>query len=275
MTQPLPMSNLNGSVDVTRADLSITSRPIAGLRVRGAVSYDESKNDSKQADFDSAVYTDVFPLTGSVTNPVYGFERFRVFGSADYDVYKDVSVGLGGEYKELKRTGTKQEVSKENFTDGWGRVEYRPSGLSRHRAARRRAGAQARRLQRRRGAAGRPEPADAQVQHGVPVADLRRTGRQSRRADPPGDLERQLVLRGDSYTKSQIGLRSGLTNRYALDLNWAINEKFSAYLNGGQEQINSQAGGQQHDSSAGTGRASSTTPSTWSGPASPRSSPTT
>jgi MtrB/PioB family decaheme-associated outer membrane protein len=243
VTQPLPMSNLNGSVDVTRADLSITSRPIAGLRVRGAVTYDESKNKSKQAGFDSIVYTDVFPLAGTVTNPIYGFERFRVFGSADYDVYKDVAVGLGGEYKELKRTGTKQEVSRENLTDGWGRVEYRPSGYL---GIVLRGGAQERKPD------GYNE--DVALQDGqnplmrkYNMAYLWRTYGEliANLAIPtlPVTLSASSFYAGDSYTKSQIGLRSGLTNRYALDLNWAINEKYSAYLNGGHEQINSKQAG--------------------------------
>ena len=63
-------------MDVTRADLTVTSRPWSSLRLRGSVTYDESKDDSKQAAFDSIVYTDIFPLVGATTNPVYGFERY-------------------------------------------------------------------------------------------------------------------------------------------------------------------------------------------------------
>jgi MtrB/PioB family decaheme-associated outer membrane protein len=248
-TQPLPISNLNGSVDVTRADLTLTSRPLAGLRVRGSVTYDESQDNSKQAAFDSQVYTDVLPLTGAPTNPVYGFDRFRVFGSADYDLFKDVTAGLGGEYRELKRTGTKQEVSKENFTDGWGRIEYRPSGYL---GIVLRGGAQQR----------KPDGYDQAVAlqdgqnplmrkynmayvsrgYGELVANLAV-------ADLPVTLSASAFYAGDHYSKSDLGLRSGLTNRYALDLNWVISEKYSAYINGGQEQINSRQAGSSSFSS--------------------------
>ena len=60
-TQPLPMSSLDGDVDVTRADLTVTSRPWSSLRLRGSVTYDERDNGSKQADFNSIVYADSFP----------------------------------------------------------------------------------------------------------------------------------------------------------------------------------------------------------------------
>ena len=122
------MANLDGDVGVTRADMTVTSRPLAKLRLRGSVTYDERDNDSRQAAFDSMVYTDAYPMTGDPVNPVYGFERFRVLGSADYAIFDQLSAGIGGEYRELKRTGTEQEVSQENLLDGWGRIEYRPSG---------------------------------------------------------------------------------------------------------------------------------------------------
>jgi predicted porin len=37
----------------------------------------------------------------------------------------------------------------------------------------------------------------------------------------------------DGYDKSQIGLTSGLYQRFALDLNWTVNDKVTAYVNGG------------------------------------------
>jgi MtrB/PioB family decaheme-associated outer membrane protein len=248
-TQPLPMSNLHGSVDVTRADLTVTSRPLSGLRVRGSVTYDESQDNSKQAAFDSQVYTDVFPLTGAPTNPVYGFDRFRVFGSADYDVYKDVTVGLGGEYKELKRTGTKQEVTNETFTDGWGRIQYRPSGYL---GIVLRGGAQERKPDGYNETVAQQDGQNPLMRkynmaylsrgYGELVANLAV-------ANLPVTLSASAFYGADSYAKSQIGLRSGLTNRYTVDLNWVINEKFSAYVNGGQEQINSKMAGSSDYSS--------------------------
>jgi MtrB/PioB family decaheme-associated outer membrane protein len=243
VTQPLPMSNLHGDVNVTRADLTVTSRPLDRLRLRGSVAYDERKDDSKKAAFDSVVYTDVFPLYGDFTNPVYGFDRFRVFGSADYDLAHDLNVGLGGEYRELKRTGTKQEVSKENFNDGWGRVEYRPSGYL---GIVIKAGAQKRNPD---GYDQSVAEADGQnpLMRKYYMADLYRGYGELITNVAVGDLP--LTLSGnvyyadDSYDKSQIGLTSGITLRYGADVNWAINDKMSAYVNGGQERISSKQSG--------------------------------
>ncbi len=243
-TQPLPMSNLNGDVDVTRADLTVTSRPWRSLRLRGSVTYDERDNNSKQAAFDSIVYADSFLTYGDTTNPVYGFERFRVLGSADYDVYDKLQLGVGGEYRELKRTGTEQEVSKEHLSDGWGRVEYRPSGYLGFVL---------------RGGAMEREPSNG---YDTTVAEQYGQNPLMRKynmaylyrsygefvsnvalGDLPLTLSASATYADDSYTKSQVGLRSGIDRRYGIDVNWAINDKLSAYVNGGQDKIDSRQWG--------------------------------
>ena len=243
-TQPLPMSNLDGDVGVTRADLTVTSRPWRSLRLRGSVTYDERDNSSKQAAFDSIVYADSFLTYGDTTNPLYGFERFRILGSADYDVYDKVQLGLGGEYRELKRTGTEQEVAEEHLSDGWGRVEYRPSGYLGFVL---------------RGGAMEREPSggyDTAVAEDYGQNPLLRKYNMAylyrsygefvsnvALGDLPLTLSASASYADDSYTKSQIGLRSGIDRRYGIDVNWAINEKLSAYVNGGQDKIDSRQRG--------------------------------
>jgi opacity protein-like surface antigen len=61
--------------------------------------------------------------------------------------------------------------------------------------------------------------------------------------DLPLTLSASASYADDSYTKSQIGLRSGIDRRYGLDLNWAVNDKLTAYLNGGQDKIDSKQWG--------------------------------
>ena len=238
-TQPLPLSNLHGDVDVTRADLTVTSRPWSSLRLRGSVTYDERDNGSKQADFNSIVYADSFLTYGDTTNPVYGFERFRVFGSADYELLQTLDLGVGGEYRQLKRTGTEQEVSQEDFTDGWGRITYRPSGYV---GIVLRGGAQER----------DPDEYDVAVAEEYGQNPLMRKYNMAYLFRNYAELVANVGLwtlpvtlgasafyADDDYTKSQIGLRSGSTQRYGIDLNWAINEKLSAYVTGGQDKIDS------------------------------------
>jgi MtrB/PioB family decaheme-associated outer membrane protein len=239
VTQPLPISNLHGDVDVTRADLTVTSRPWSSLRLRGSVTYDERDNNSKQAAFDSIVYADSFLTYGDTTNPSYGFERFRVFGSADYELLETVDVGIGGEYRQLKRTGTEQEVSQEDLTDGWGRITYRPSGYVGFVL---RGGA----LERE------PDKYDVAVAEEYGQNPLMRKYNMAYLFRNYAELVANVGLwtlpvtlgasayyADDDYTKSQIGLRSGSTTRYGIDLNWAINEKLSAYVTGGQDKIDS------------------------------------
>jgi MtrB/PioB family decaheme-associated outer membrane protein len=236
VTAPLPMGNLNGDVDVTRLDLTVTSRPMDKLRLRGSLTYDENKDNSKQAAFDSIVYTDMIPLLGSETNPRYGFERFRALGSADWQLTSQWTIGAGGEYRELKRTGTTQEVKKDELLDGWGKVSYRPSGYL---GVALRAGAQET----------QPDKYNTTVGTDNGQNPYMRLYNMAYRFRQYGELTANLALGAlpltlsgtayyadDGYTKSQIGLTSGLYERYALDLNWVINDKFTAYVNGGWDR---------------------------------------
>lgn len=233
VTSPLPMGNLDGDVDVTRLDLTVTSRPLDPLRLRGSLTYDERKDSSKQAAFDSVVYTDMLPVAGTEVNPLYGFERFRALGSADWALMDEVSIGAGGEYRELKRTGTPQEVKTDTLLDGWGRVQYRPNGYL---GVVLRAGAQET----------DPDKYDLNVAADNGQNPYMRLYNMAYRFRQYGELVANvslgslpLTLSGtayyadDGYDKSQIGLTSGLYQRYALDLNWAVNDKVTAYLNGG------------------------------------------
>ena len=211
-TQPLPMSNLDGYVDVTRADLTVTSRPWSSLRLRGSVTYDESKDDSKQAAFDSIVYTDIFPLAGARPTRSTVSSALRAVGSADYDVFKDRDASASAaNTSELKRTGTKQEISKENSTDGWGRIEYRPSGylgiVLRGGAQERKPGQVRPDAWRRRMARTRSCASTTWRTCGAPTASSSPT---SRWRDLPVTLSASAFYADDSYTQSQIGLRSGL-----------------------------------------------------------------
>ncbi|MFO1408149.1 MAG: MtrB/PioB family decaheme-associated outer membrane protein [Steroidobacteraceae bacterium] len=232
-TNPLPMGNLNGDVDVTRFDLTLASRPMDPLRLRGSLTYDERKDSSKQAAFDSVVYTDMLPVAGTEVNPLYGFERFRALGSADWVLMDDVTIGAGGEYREIKRTGTPQEVKRDTLLDGWGRVEYRPSGYL---GLVLRAGAQET----------NPDKYNLDVAADNGQNPYMRLYNMAYRFRQYGELVANLALGSlpltlsgtayyadDGYDKSQVGLISGLYQRFALDLNWTVNDKVTAYVNGG------------------------------------------
>ncbi len=242
-TDALPVSNLDGDMTVMRAGLTITSRPLDRLRLRGAVTYDERENDSKQAVFTSVIHTDAFPVADDRTNPVYGYDRTRVLGSADYEVYDALTLGLGGEYRDTGRTGTAREVSSEQVLDGWGRLQYRPNGYLGFVV---RGGAEER----------DPDKYDTDVGDAYGQNPLMRKYYMAYRYRSYGEflanatfgklplaLSASAFYADDDYTQSELGLISGLDRRYALDLTWTVNEKVTAYVSAGQEKIDSDTRG--------------------------------
>lgn len=243
LTDALPMSSLGGKVKVNRADFTISSRPIDRLRLRGALAWDERKNDSKQADFTSIVHTDLFLLAEDRVNPTYGYERLRLRGTADFDVFKSLTVGAGGEYRTLDRKGTVLEVKSEKTTDGWGRVQYRPNGFL---GIVLKGGAELR----------EPEKYDTAVAADYDQNPLLRRYSMAYRYRSYGDMVANLALGtlpltlsanafygDDRYLRSDLGLTSGRDLRYGLDLTWAVNEKISTYVTAGRDKVASKQRG--------------------------------
>ena len=242
VTDPLPASNLDGEMSVTRADVTLTSKPIDRLRLRGSVTYDERDNDTKQLAYTSIVHTDLFPVLEDRVNPVYGFERLRVFGSADFEVYDTLSIGAGGEYRTLDRTGTAQEVQSEELLDGWGKVQYRPSGYLG--------------FVLKGGAMERtPDEYDAAAA-GSGQNPLMRKYNQAYLYRSYGEalanvsfgslpvtLGASAFYGDDSYNLSYIGATAGLDRRYGVDLTWTMNDKLSTYVSAGEEKIDAKRQG--------------------------------
>ena len=239
----LPFANLNGDMSVTRADLTVSARPMDRLRLRGSAAYDERKNDSRQGDFTSIVHTDLFPLAEDRVNAVYGYERTRLNGSADFDVYDDLAIGVGGEYRNTDRTGSALEVSSEQVLDGWGRVQFRPSGYLGIVA---KGGVEER----------DPDKYDVNVAAGFGQNPLMRKYNMAYRYRSYGELLANVAVGSlplslgasvhygdDSYLQSDLGLDSGLDRRYGVDLNWTVNEKIAAYATLGREKIDSTSRG--------------------------------
>lgn len=242
-TDPLPTTNLDGDVSVMRADLSISTRPLERLKLRGTVAWDERDNDSRTTAFTSIVHTDLFPVGEERVNPAYGFERLRMFGSADFDVYDDLAVGVGGELRTLDRTGTRQEVRSEDLTDGWVRAQYRPSGYLG--------------IVLKGGIEERdPDRYDAELGESLGQNSLMRKYNMAYRYRAYsealanvalGSLPLSLGFSGyyadDEYTQSELGLKQGLDRRYGVDLSWTVNDKVTAYATLGREKISADTAG--------------------------------
>ena len=239
-TDALPFTNLDGDVSVTRADVTVSSRPADRLSLRGALTYDERDNDSRQGSFTSIVHTDLFPVSDDRTNPVYGFERARAYGTADFDVYDDLTVGVGGEWRKVDRTGTRQEVMSEELLDGYGRAQFRPSGWLGFVV---------------KGGVEERDPDNYDAEFGLAEYGqnpLMRKYNQAYRYRAYGELLADVAVGAlplslgmsayygdDSYLQSDIGLDSGLDRRFGVDLSWTVNEKISAYASATREKIDS------------------------------------
>lgn len=243
-TDALPARNLDGEMDVTRADLTVTSRPIDRLRLRGSVAYDERDNGTKQLAYTSIVHTDLFPVLDDRVNPVYGFERLRLFGSADFRVYDDLTIGAGGEFRTLDRTGTAQEVKSEELADGWGSVKYSPTGFF---GIVLKGGAMERTPDKyEENAAGSGQnplmrkynQAYLYRSYGEGIVNLAF-------GSLPITLGASAFYGDDSYTLSTIGATTGLDRRYGVDLTWAMTDKLSLYASAGEEKIDAKRQGSQ------------------------------
>jgi MtrB/PioB family decaheme-associated outer membrane protein len=239
----LPFGDLDGDISVTRADLAVSARPLDRLRLRGSAAYDERDNDSRQGTFTSIVHTDLFPIVDDRVNAIYGYERTRLNGSADFDVYDDLAIGVGGEWRNTDRTGSAVEVSGEEVLDGWGRVQFRPSGYLGIVA---KGGVEER----------DPDRYDVNVAAGFGQNPLMRKFNQAYRYRSYGELLTNVAVGSlplslgasvfygdDSYLQSDLGLDSGLDRRYGVDLNWTVNEKIAAYATLGREKIDSRTRG--------------------------------
>jgi len=239
----LPLNNLDGDISVTRADLTVSVRPLDRLRLRGAASYDERDNDSRQAAFTSIVHTDLFPIGADRVNAIYGYERTRLNGTADFDVYDDLTVGVGGEWRTLDRTGSAVEVSSEEVLDGYGRAQFRPSGYLGFVV---KGGVEER----------DPDNYDLGVAAQLGQNPLMRKFNQAYRYRTYGELLANVAVGSlplsfgasvhygdDSYMQSDLGLISGLDRRYGVDVNWTVNEKIAAYATLGREKIDSKSKG--------------------------------
>jgi hypothetical protein len=261
-------------MSVMRADLTVSARPIDRLRLRGSVAWDERDNETRQRAFTSIVHTDLFPVLDDRVNPVYGFERLRLAGSADYKIYDELSIGVGGEYRETDRKGSPQEVSSESQLDGWGVVQYRPFGYLG--------------FVLKGGAKERdPDRYDAGVAAANGQNPLMRKYNMAYLYRSYGEMLLDVSLGtlpltlgasafygDDSYNFSALGVGSGLDRRYGVDLTGPSTRRCRCSSTAGRRRSTC-ARGAAACSGTRTGSAPSRTTSAPTAPASARSSPTT
>lgn len=239
----LPFSNLDGQVDTTHADFSVTSGfpGLDKLKLKAWVRYDERDNGGKRGEFTTPVLGDSF-VVPAIENPRYSFERTRLHASAEYEVLEGLELAVGGDLSDLERTQV--AVTSEEESDGWGRVHWRPAASLLD--LRLTAGAQRR----------DPDKYDTTLPDGQNplMRKYNMAYRYRNYVDLYGSLsfvETPLSIgiggfyADDSYSRSEIGLQSARDTRISGDLSYAFNENNSAYLHAGYETIDARQRGSQ------------------------------
>ena len=243
----LPFSNLDGQVDTTHADFSVTSGVpgLDKLKLKAWVRYDERDNGSRRGVFTTPVVGDYF-VVPAIENPRYSFERTRLHASAEYQLFDALGLAVGGDYVDTERTEV--AVRSEEESGGWGRIHWRPAGgLVDLRIT---GGAERR----------DPDKYDTTLPDGQnPLMRKYNMAYRYRSyvdlfggfsfGETPLSLGISGLYADDSYSRSEIGLQSARTSRISGDLGYAFNEKNSAYLHAGYETIDARQRGSEMYSS--------------------------
>jgi len=115
--------SLDGDVRLSHYALSLASRPLPKLSLRGNATYD-GRNDQTTPLAIAYVVTDTYP-GGSALTPRYGEDRVRLDGSADYALLRWLRVGIGGEFLEV-RYSPGQAFTHTQDVESWGRLAITP-----------------------------------------------------------------------------------------------------------------------------------------------------
>jgi len=121
-TVPTPGS-LDGDVHLSHYAVSIASRPLPRLSVRGSAAYD-GRDDGTSPLAIAYVVTDTFP-GGTVLTPRYSEDRVRLDGGADYELARWVRLGVGGELSE-QHYSPGQVLTWSQDAESWGRATLIP-----------------------------------------------------------------------------------------------------------------------------------------------------
>ena len=236
VTQPLPRDSLGGEVDTTNVVLTVNSRPLPKLRLRGSYRFDERDNNTPVEAY-SRVIADSFLSGEREFNAPYSYKRNRLAGEADWDAMQSLRVSAGFEFKDYDRT--LQEVSNQEEFLSYGRLRWRPvTGIEfdgRYGNSRR----EIDRYDEDLALALGQNPLLRKYNLAFRFRDFF----DLRASWSPVDLPVAVSLTGlvadDSYTQSQLGLTDGKEQSLTADVSWYVNDTVSLFLNAGLDQLES------------------------------------
>lgn len=252
VTDALPRTSLDGSVDVAHLDLQLRTdlgaqiELFEGLKGRLGYRYDERDNDTPQAEY-SYVEGDTFP-GGTDTNLPYGFRRQKMWLAGDYDLARRLWPGSGlvlsGAWEREEWDRSFQEAANTVEDEAWVRLRLAPlAWLS---------------VQARYGASNRDtDPYVPDASASAPQNPLMRKFNLADRERDYWDAEVGFSLPGnvaatlgafrgeDDYVNSSLGLNRSRDTSGTADLSWAMSERISAFAFYGWQEIVSLQGGSQ------------------------------
>lgn len=235
-TGPLPRPTLDGDVDTTNVAVSVSSRIVAGARIRLSYRYDERDNKTPQ-DLWDRVITDTFVSNDPETNVPYSFERSVLKLSADYQLLEYLRVSAG--YDRLDIDRDYQEVAEQSEDTGWGRVVVEPLPTMS--------------VDLRAGASKRDVDAYDETFAGTlgqnplmrkyNLAYRYRTFGDATFTWSPGGVPVSIALNAlyaeDEYRRSLLGLTGGDELSATIDFSWSLSETASIYANVGVDELES------------------------------------
>jgi len=232
--ESLTVSAFDGRIDTGNYSFVLTSRPIENARIRLGYRFDERDNRSPQSTW-SRVVVDSFTSNEDETNTPYGYERTRLSAGGSYRLFDWLRISGALERTELERDF--QEVAEQTEDRGWIRVRTQPANWLDLSV---KGGTSRREIDRYD-----TEVADALGQNPLLrkyyLAHRYREFAELNAAIAPAELPISVALSArwadDSYSKSRLGLTDSRALHIAADVSYTFNDRVTAYLNGGYEDI--------------------------------------
>ena len=239
----LPRSSLDAKVDTFNYAFTVTSRPLAGLRVKFAYRYDERDNKTPISDWDRVI-VDAFATGEIEQNVPYSYDRLHTIFSGEYKLSNKWRFAAGYERKEMNRDY--QEVAEQTTDLGWGQVRWRPTAWLDIRA---KGGASQRGIDRYNDTVAVSLGQNPLMRKYNLAYRYREFGEVVAAVSPlesPISFSVSALFADDDYKESLVGLNGAEEFRATADISWAVSESASVYLVFGQDRIDAhQTGSEQ------------------------------
>jgi MtrB/PioB family decaheme-associated outer membrane protein len=226
------VASLDGVVHLSHYSLALTARPLAKVVLRGRATYD-GRDDSTRPLAVNYVVTDTVP-GGTAVSPRYSEDRTRFNGTADATPWRQLHVGVGGEFLYV-HYAPGQVLTHTQDVESWVRISGNPvdsvtvalkygDGLR------------------------KDSPTDlAALPFGesMLVRDYNYAGRDrvfstltaSWAATATVSWSVQAALTKDDYRSSPLGLQSLHEQRYSTTLTWTPRDTLSLYVDAGYQRL--------------------------------------